>query len=109
MDMYTLSDDAILSELGARFKALRLSRNITQQQLAEMTTLSVNVIQALEDGRAKLSTAIAVLREMNALDALDSFIPPVTISPIQLVKMQGKQRQRASGERVKDKPEDSEW
>ena len=103
MDFYSLSDKAVEDELGNRIKALRLRKNITQKELAEAATLSLNAIKSLESGRGKLSTLIAVLRELGALDHLNSFIPEPSISPIQLAKMQGKERERASGERLKDK------
>lgn len=110
MDFYILSDKGIEKELGGRIKALRLRKNITQKELAEATTLSLNAIKALESGRSKLSTLIAVLRELGALDHLDNFIPEISISPMQLAKMQGKERKRASGERLKDQPrDDGEW
>lgn len=110
MDFYTLSDKAIEETLGERFRALRLRKNITQQELADATLLSLNTIKALESGSGKLSTIIAVLRELGALDQLDSFIPEAKVSPMQLAKMQGKARERASGKRSIDKSGDeSEW
>ena len=110
MDFYALSDKAIEAALGERFKALRLRKNITQQELADATLLSLNTIKALESGSGKLSTIIAVLRELGALDQLDSFIPETTVSPMQLAKMQGKVRERASGKRSKDQyGDESEW
>lgn len=110
MDYYSLSDNNIAAELGARFKSLRLRKNITQQALADATMLSLNAIKALESGRAKLSTAIAVLRELGALDQLDAFIPEPSISPLQLAKRQGKKRRRATGQHGKSKSEfPSSW
>ncbi len=110
MDLYTLSDRYIEKELGHRIKALRLQKNITQKELAEATTLSLNSIKSLESGRSKLSTLIAVLRELEALDHLDNFIPEISISPIQLAKMQGHVRKRASGKHLKLQAEDEpEW
>ena len=110
MNFYTLSDIGIEEELGERLKALRLSKNITQKELADRTTLSLNSIKALESGRSKISTLVAVLRELGALDQLDNFIPQITISPMQLAKTQGKVRLRASGERLKNKQqEDVSW
>ncbi|WP_455207011.1 helix-turn-helix domain-containing protein [Kaarinaea lacus] len=110
MDFYTLSDKAIEEALGERFRALRLRKNITQQELADATLLSLNTIKALESGSGKLSTIIAVLRELGTLDQLDSFIPEAKVSPMQLAKMQGRVRERASGKRTKDNPEDEpEW
>jgi len=97
MDFYSMTDKGIAAELGSRLKSLRLRRNLTQQELSEATALSLNTIKSLESGKGKLSSLVAVLRELGALDALDSFIPEVQISPLQLAKRQGKKRQRASG------------
>ncbi|MHB8258054.1 MAG: helix-turn-helix domain-containing protein [Acidiferrobacterales bacterium] len=101
MDIYSLSDKGIQAELGARLRALRLRRNVTQSALAEATTLSLNAIKSLESGKGKLSTLIAVLRELGALEQLDSFIPEPPISPVQMARMQGRHRERASGKRPK--------
>ena len=97
MDIYSESDQQIARQLGQRIRALRLRKNMTQQQLADASALSLNSIKALEAGKSKLSTLIAVLRELDALDALDNFIPEINISPIQLAKRKGKIRQRATG------------
>ena len=110
MDYYALSDKYIEKEIASRIKALRLRKNITQKELAEATTLSLNSIKSLESGRSKLSTLITVLRELGALDHLDNFIPEISISPMQLAKMQGHVRKRASGDRLKSQAKDeSEW
>jgi len=110
MDYYVLSDKYIEKEIASRIKALRLSKNITQKELAEATTLSLNSIKSLESGRSKISTLIAVLRELEALEYLDNFIPEISISPMQLAKTQGHVRKRASGDRLKLQAKDeSEW
>lgn len=110
MDLYTLSDSVIAQQLGARLKAIRLQRNVTQRELADAATLSLNTIKALEDGRGKLATLIAVLRELGSLEQLDSLLPAVLVSPLQLARMHGRERQRASGKRGKDSTEDEpEW
>jgi len=99
MDYYSMTDKGIGAEMGHRIRSLRLRKNLTQQQVA-----------SLESGKGKLLTLIAVLRELNALDALNNFIPEPAISPLQLARQQGKKRQRASGKRLKGKAtERSEW
>lgn len=106
MDYYFSSDSAILKELGERQRKLRLRKNITQQDLAERTLLSVGTIKSLEAGKGKLSSLVAVLRELGALDQLEQFIPPVTISPIKMLATNAKsasQRERASGAGRKSK------
>jgi len=102
MDYYSLSDQAIEEELGSRIKSLRLRKNITQKTLAKRTTLGYVTIQRLEYGHgSSISTLIAILRELESLEEIDNFIPPISVSPLQLAKMQGEKRQRASGKRLK--------
>lgn len=100
IDYYTASDSAILEELGGRIRSLRLRKNITQVDLAERTLLAVGTIKSLEAGKGKLSTLLAVLRELGVLDQLDQFIPPITISPLKIVEASaratGAARMRAS-------------
>ncbi len=99
MNYYTMTDKAIVSEIGTRIKTLRLRKNLTQKQLSQAAAVSLNVIKALEAGKGKISSLVAVLRELNSLESLDRFIPEPKISPLQLAKRQGKKRQRASGTR----------
>ncbi len=96
-DYYAQSDRALAQELGRRLRALRLRRNRTQEEVAMSAAISVGTVKALEAGRGKLETMIAVLRELGALEALDGFLPEPTVSPLQLAKRQGRSRRRASG------------
>ena len=95
MISYGMTDKAILSLLGDRLKTLRLRKNITLEELHLRTGISINTLKSLEKGHGKLATLIAVLRSYSELEHIDQFIPPIQISPIQLFKLQGKQRQRA--------------
>jgi len=110
MDYYSMTDKGIETEIGRRIKSLRLRKNITQQQLSKATALSLNTIKSLESGKGKLITLITVLRELGALETLETFIPEVSISPLQLAKQKGIKRRRASGKRVKNgSKENTEW
>lgn len=95
MDFNAMTDDAVCKELGSRLKTMRLQQNMTQKMLAEKTGLSETAIKHAEQGRTKLFSLVLLLREFNALDELDNFIQPTTISPLQLAKLQGKQPKRA--------------
>ncbi|VAW51214.1 hypothetical protein MNBD_GAMMA06-2172 [hydrothermal vent metagenome] len=97
MNYNAMTDEAIGIELGNRIKALRLRKDITQQELADATTYSRKAIQSLESGKAKLTTVIAVLRHLGQLGTLDAFIPETPTSPIELAKMKNNERQRGSG------------
>ncbi len=106
MDFYSMTDQGVASELGRRVKSLRLRKNLTQRQVADATVLSLNAIKALESGKAKLTTLIAVLRELGALEGVDMLVPEITISPLQLAKKHGRQRQRATGMRARGHQKD---
>lgn len=111
-DFHSFSDQAILQELGDRFKALRLRKNLSQQELAERTLLSLNTIKALENGKAKLATIVAVMRELGVLEQLEELLEEPKISPLQLAKRRGRPRQRATGSRGKfgeSAKDDVEW
>ena len=41
-DIYTLSDSQLCKRLGEKLKAIRLKRNITQQSLAEASSVSLS-------------------------------------------------------------------
>lgn len=86
IDYYTASDSRITQELGNRLRTLRLRKNITQVELAERTLIAVGTIKSLEKGKGKLSSLIAVLRELGSLEQLDNLIPPITLSPIQIAE-----------------------
>ncbi len=93
---HAMSDKAILIEIGQRLRRRRLNMNITQVNLGNESGVARSVIQSLESGRGiKLLSLIRILRVLD-LDNLDSFLPDPGFSPIQVAKLLGKKRQRAS-------------
>ena len=93
-----LTDEAVLSELGERLAARRLSRDLTQRQLGEQGGVARTVIQRIEAGEpVTTANLIRVLRALDMLDVLDRLIPPSSPSPVQEFKLRGRQRRRASG------------
>ena len=95
------NDLAVLGELGNRLARSRLERNLTQQQLADEAGVSKRTVERLEAGETatQLSGFIRVCRALGLLDRLDSIIAEPMPSPIAQLKLQGRKRQRASGER----------
>jgi transcriptional regulator with XRE-family HTH domain len=93
-----LTDEAVLGEIGERLAALRLARNLTQQELSERAGVARDVIQRLEAGGAVMDgNLVRVLRELELLDALDRLIPAPVPSPLAELKLRGRQRRRAAG------------
>ena len=109
MQLKDLSVPAICSILGDRLKKARLNKNLTQTQLAESTGLSKKKIIAAESGNARLDTIVAILAVLNQYEAINSFIPDAPYSPIQLMKLKGKRRQRASGAKIERETKTLDW
>jgi transcriptional regulator with XRE-family HTH domain len=95
----SLSDRAVIEEIGRRLEAIRLGRNQTQGQLATQAGVSKRTIERLESGAVavQLSGFVRVCRALDLLDRLDAFVPEPLASPIALLKLRGRSRRRASG------------
>ena len=107
MIFYGMSDKAILREIGRRVKQRRLTKNLTQESLAEMAGVNRMTIVKLEQGKpSTLLTFVQVLHALGNLDGLANFLHDQGPSPLQVAKMKGKERSRASSSNVQ--PSDSE-
>lgn len=95
MKYETMTNKAIAAELGNRLEHLRLERNLTQQMLANEIGITTKSYRQLVAGGGKLENMIAALRALNALEQLDNFLPAAPPSPLEQLKLRGKQRQRA--------------
>ncbi|MCL2596868.1 MAG: helix-turn-helix domain-containing protein [Paludibacter sp.] len=94
---YPMSDKAILSQLGVQLKQMRLNRNITQLQMSKMAGLSRSVISTMENsGRGTMISFVQILRALQKLEMLNLFSTEMLVSPIEIAKLHGKQRKRAS-------------
>ena len=92
------SDETILADLGTRLRSARLSRDLTQAQLALDAGVSKRTVERIEAGRStQLNSFIRILRSLGLLDRLDSFLPPPAPSPIDLLRRAGKAPRRATG------------
>jgi transcriptional regulator with XRE-family HTH domain len=96
MNFEAMSEQAVLEELGRRIQGQRLNENLAQAEVARKAGVSRRSLQNLESGRGcTLSLLIRVLRALGKLDQLDAFLPEPGLSPIQLAKLKGRERQRA--------------
>jgi transcriptional regulator with XRE-family HTH domain len=94
-----VSDESLLKLIGERLAGRRLAKNLTQSQLADQAGLGLRTVQRLELGAAatQLSGFVRVCRVLGLVERLDAFIPEPAVSPLAQLKLQGRQRQRASG------------
>jgi len=100
MNYSAMTESAIHAELGRRLRRLRLNRNVTQHDLARKAGVSRSAVQSIERGDdSTLGSLLRLLRALDALDQLDALLPDPGISPLQLARLQGKRRQRATGSR----------
>ena len=104
-----LTDDAVLSELGARIASRRVELQLTQAAVAEQAGIAKRTLERMEAGQtSQLATLVRVLRVLDAASGLDSLIPESGPRPMDLLQRKGKVRQRASGRRTA-KPTGKPW
>ena len=96
MELSNMSPAAIAEELGNRLRQARLNANITQAELASRTGLNRRTILNAEKGKVQLKNIVAILVSLNMAEQLNIFLPAQEISPLQLAKLKGQERQRAS-------------
>ena len=84
-DLYTT--DELEASLGEQIRAERLRKNMTMQALARASGISVQTLRSLEEGNGgRVESLIRVARALGRTSWLESFRPPVTISPMQMLK-----------------------
>jgi transcriptional regulator with XRE-family HTH domain len=110
INIYKMSDDAIIHSIGDFVRHHRLQQNITQKDLADKAGINRTTLSDMELGRrCQLVTLIQVLRILNKLHVFESFEVKQQISPIKLAEMEMKKRQKASGQSNDSKTKKSDW
>lgn len=112
-DIYTLSDAQISRRIGEKLKTIRLKRNITQQSLAETSSISLSSVKKVENGEiGSFDTLLRILRTLGMLESLSALFEEDQLSPSEYYEMVNKAkkqtRKRAAG-KLKDNKEESEW
>lgn len=105
---HSLTDPAVLAEIGARLRRHRLRHNQTQRQLADAAAVAKRTVERLEAGEStQLSSFLRVCRALGLLDRFEDLVPEPLPSPVEQLQRQGRERQRASG-RTDEEPGPSE-
>ena len=92
-----LTDAAIAQVLGERIARHRIEAGLTQAELAERAGIGKRTLERVEAGRgAELVTLIRILRSLHAMESFERLLPELPASPIEQLKLRGKQRQRVS-------------
>lgn len=97
----TLTDRAVLAELGERIARRRLDMQLTQAEVAEQAGIGKRTLERIESGEsAQMSSMIRLLRVLDLLGGLDHLLPEAGPTPMDWLKRRGKVRQRASARRT---------
>lgn len=96
--MFSLSPpDAICRTLGERVRALRLARNLSQQELADMGGVSLSTVRRLEaSGQGNILLLVQVAQALGAAEGLQALftLPARSIAEADAAA-QAARRQRA--------------
>lgn len=93
----TLTDEAILAEMGERITRRRLEFHLTQAALAKEAGVAKRTLERVEAGAtAQLTTIIRIFRVLDLLPVLDQLLPEAKPRPIEAITGKGKLRKRAS-------------
>ena len=82
-------------ELGGALRRLRIDRGMTQSEAAAKAGIAVRSLATLErDGRSSLETFVRVLNALQATDLIRNLAPQTQVSPLALLRNEGKTRYR---------------
>jgi len=105
MNIYNIqTDEAVLQEIGARLTGLRLGKNWTQEGLANQAGVGKSTVERIEKGvSSQTINFVKIFRALDLLPSLFNTLPESTPSPLNLLKLKGKTRIRASKKRKASK------
>ncbi len=104
-----MSDDAILAELGGRLARRRIDLQLTQAALAHEAGVSKRTVERIESGAsAQMVSIIRICRVLDLMPGLDQIAPQAGPRPMDMIKIKGKVRKRASSSRNR-RAADDEW
>ena len=90
------TSEQIEAVLCKRLESIRLSRNITQAQLAEEAGVSPRTIGRLEKGQGvSVDTFIRIMIALGIQQSLEALLPDPTVRPIERVGIGAGERKRA--------------
>ena len=104
-DFASSSSAVIAAALCKRLEEIRLSKNISQAELARQAGVSRSTMTRIADGQSiSLDSFIRVIKALGLANNLASLLPDPDIRPVELVRHQGRHRRRASGKRKTSEP-----
>lgn len=85
----------VCADLAARCRAIRLSRNLTQQQLADMVGASLSSLRRFEaKGQASLDLFVRIAQSLGVVQQLEPLFTQQEISIAEMERQQAAQRRQ---------------
>lgn len=110
IDFSIATSGQIEAALCKRLESIRLSRNITQAQLAEESGVSLRTIGRLEKGQGiSMDTFIRVMTALKIQQNFEALLPDPAVRPIERIGISSGERKRASKIKSNDEPPAWSW
>ena len=104
------SPEALAKDMGSKLERLRLSRNITQTELARDAGVSERTLRRLESGAgATLDSFLRVLSALKLEQSLELLIPDPRVRPIERIRTGGSERQRSRSVKTDQTARQWQW
>lgn len=105
LDFTTSPSSAIAEALCKRLEEIRLSKNVSQTELAKQAGVSRSTMTRIADGQSiSLDSFIRVAKALGLSEHLAALLPDPEVRPVELARHEGKHRLRASGKRKTPAP-----
>jgi len=110
INIYEMSDLAIVRLIGKEIQRIRLEKNITQEKLSQDAGIDRSSLSQVENGRAaSILTIIQILRVLQRLELLLTFIQSPEVSPMMIAKLEKEKRVRAKRRNFDSNKNMSSW
>lgn len=110
IDFSAATSTQIESAICEQVEKIRLSRNITQADLANEAGVSLRTIGRLEKGEGvSLDTFIRVLIALKIQQNLETLLPDPSVRPMERIASRGSERKRARPKVSKEQPSIWKW
>jgi len=111
IDFSSASSTAIIETLAKRLDEIRLSQNISQSSLATEAGVSRRTLTRLADGQPiSLDSFVRIMQALRLTDQLAALLPNPSVRPVDRVRLDGAERQRASAKPEPDNaPDLKQW
>lgn len=105
-----MTAEAVLIELGRRISRRRLDLGMTQADAAREAGLSKRTVEHIESGDdIRATSLIRYLKVLDLTDGLDSIVPETGPRPMEILRMKGMERQRASSKQAENLSKEWHW